>query len=234
MARMAIHTSLSTFAIGAVLATAACGGSKPNLYDQLLKQNEAALTKRLASLRTILDEAKKRPPLTPPKLAVRGTSELQFIGLEETTQLEQHGYQGQPGCHAIYDGSVYALRAGKGVRQERPDAIADMIRRDFAQTLDPPYAMVCIELSSTAPSKDGEDTFTGGTYSGECRFFDIESSAYLGGVAVSSQMTRAMVNTYNGSGLDDAMDETVTEALGKALEPTGMKPPQMACSWPSK
>jgi hypothetical protein len=220
--------------IAAVVASTACGKSKPNLYDQLLKQNEAALKKRLASLRTIIDEAKKRPPLTPPKLTVRGDSAAQFIGLEETTDLEQHGYQGQHGCHLNYDGAVYALLAGKGVRQENPEAIADMIRSDFDEALKPPYAAVCMQLSSEAPSKQGNDTFTGGTYKGECRFFDIESGAYLGGVALSSQMTSAMVNTYNGSGLDDAMNETVTADLGKALEPAGMKPPLMHCSWPSK
>jgi len=30
------------------------------------------------------------------------------------------------------------------------------------------------------------------------------------------------------------MEETVTEDLGNDLEPTGMKPPQMHCSWPSR
>jgi hypothetical protein len=231
---MPSSASTWTVVIAAVLASAGCGKKNPNLYDQLLKANEPALKKRLANLRAIIDEAKKRPPLTPPNLSVRGDSEHQFIGLEETTVPDEHGYQGQPGCHANYDGEVYALLAGRGVRQESTEGIEDMIRRDFDDALTPPYAMVCVQLSSKAPATGANDTFTGGTYSGECRFFDLESAAYLGGVAISSQMTMAMVNTRNGRGLDEEMGTTVTEDLANALARVGMKPPQMFCSWPSK
>ena len=217
--------------VTAVLATAC--GSKGDPVQQVLEKHEAELKTRLAQLHVVLDAAKKRPPLAPPKLTPPADPDTQiFVGLEETTVLDSSDMDGQPGCRAMYgDGAVFEWLAGRAVRGL--PTTADEAEKNIRSALERPYAAVCVQLAVEKPETTGSNQFTGGTWKGECRFFEIATGAYVGGVAASSSMLSAA--GYHGATnvLGEGMEESIKTELRRALEPTakGVKPPFIGCHW---
>lgn len=189
-----------------------------------------------------LHAAQKAAAAAPAIKAIEGAAGGDFFLIDDSMKLDQPGSTHParpPGCHPFYHGgNVFAVAGGwvPGPRTElvepKPEHFAEL-EAEYAKFEGVRNVVVCKQVSAEAPKEEAGGTFSGATYQGECRAFELDGTKYLGGFTLDVALGSAF-----GRG---SMVGTVASALGKEItqrivgHANGLGEPvaaTMSCSWP--
>jgi hypothetical protein len=207
----------------------------------IVEKHREPLKKQLDGLHAAQKAAAAAPPIKP----IEGASGGDFFLIDEDMKLDQPGSahpSRPPGCHPFYfGGNVFAVAGGW-----IPESTTDLVEpkpehfsareEEYKKFEAVRYALVCKQLEAKQPKEEAGGTFSGATYKGQCRAFEIDGAKYVGGfelnVSIGSASVRGPSSVANAA--SSSLGKEVTAQISREAEKLG-KPvaASMSCGWPS-
>jgi hypothetical protein len=251
MPRPETGTNFGRAVLGAaavVVLTSACKKPVEKTPKELYREQVTALTekhradlgKRLEVVRAAQKASLAHPPLTP--IAAPPSDAIRIIALDERDVADGPATL-IPGCrpeysfHPMFSALRGEIKDWTGAVAPSPGHISGFETMQ-QRAVDATHALVCRELASEEPVIDyGSHTFSGGTYRGECRLFELPAATYLGGFPLEASLKGR--ESRMTMGLASNLTERVAEAFGAAFPPA-RRPPggssylNFTCGWLEK
>jgi hypothetical protein len=170
---------------------------EPSL-DDILEENRAALTAKVASIRAIVDQIESLPPLERD-----GFSEVPDP-LPDFRQLDRSSHRDAAPIHNARAIHLTRLQVASGEASEHTRAgntpswwlsSVDALEagalegyqvRGLREILQVDYVLVFRPQREVAPVVTGDDTFEPGLFEGEALLFEVDGETFLGGVRVAA------------------------------------------------
>lgn len=206
----------------------------------VVEKHREPVKKQLERLLSAQKAASEAPPIKPIESAAGGD----FFLIDDSMKLDEPGSghpKRPPGCHPFYSGGeVFAIAGGyvPGPRSDliepKPEHFAER-EADYTKYEAVRYALVCKQIAAERPKEEAGGTFSGATYKGECRAFELDGTKYIGGFDLDvtpSSATGARNNSVTGVATT-ALGEAITREIGTKAKALGQPvAASMSCGWP--
>lgn len=231
------------FAISVIAPLAGCDSNAEKFkkgITPIVEKHREPLKKQLDRLHAAQKAATEAPPIKP----IEGAKAGDFFLIDDSMKLDEPGSghpKRPPGCHPFYHGGNVFAVAGGWV----PGPVSDLVEpqpehfareeTEYTKFEAVRYALVCRQIDAERPKEEAGGTFSGATYKGECRAFELDGTKYIGGFDLDVTLGSASgaSNTSAVGAATTSLGQDITRKIGRAAEGLG-KPvaASINCHWP--